>query len=502
MNERATKVLLACGIASSVVYVAADVLASMRWEGYRYADRAVSELLAVGSPTRAFMTGPMIAYNLLIMAFGIGVLLVAERKRSLKVSGGLLVAYSIVSWAGFMLFPLRPDSALTASGAMPLSGVLHSVTTMLLVLLMFLFIGFGSGARGKGFRWYSIATIVLVFAGGLLAGSQVNRIAAGLVTPGAGLLERANIYSSLLWVAVFAGVLLVSVRERAAREEAIAEAHSPKRVTVFVGSPQKGGATYSAAQTFAENLDALGGVQTEIVRLPDYDIGVCRGCKLCMEKGEEYCPLKDDRDVLIEKMLASDGVVFAAPNYSFQVAATMKIFLDRLGFLFHRPRMHGKTFSAIAVQGIYGGGKVRKYLEFVGGGLGFNVVKGSVIRTLLPMTAEAIEKMDTSLAEHAVRFHEDLLLPPYRSPSLFSLAMFRMSRTAMGQSGREGTRDFDYYTDRGWFDSDYYYETRLNPLKRAVGALADWAVARMPAFKVDRSAEETAGPSSPTPLPQ
>ena len=90
----------------------------------------------------------------------------------------------------------------------------------------------------------------------------------------------------------------------------------------------------------------------EIVVLSDYDIGVCRGCKSCTNRGEERCPLKDDRDVLIEKMMASDGVVFASPNYSFQVSAIMKIFLDRLAFLFHRPRFHGKTFTGIVVQAI------------------------------------------------------------------------------------------------------------------------------------------------------
>jgi multimeric flavodoxin WrbA len=87
--------------------------------------------------------------------------------------------------------------------------------------------------------------------------------------------------------------------------------------------------------------------------------------------------LKDDRDVLIEKVMASDGVVFASPNYSFQVSAIMKTFLDRLGFAFHRPRFFGKTFTSIVAQGIYGGNKIVDYLDFVGFGLGFNTVKGS-----------------------------------------------------------------------------------------------------------------------------
>ena len=93
-------------------------------------------------------------------------------------------------------------------------------------------------------------------------------------------------------------------------------------------------------------------------------------------------------------MTASDGVVFASPNYSFQVSAILKIFLDRLGFMAHRPRFHGRTFTSLVVQGIYRGGQIVKYLEFVGRALGFNVVKGSCIRTLEPMDDRALDRME------------------------------------------------------------------------------------------------------------
>src|SRR5512133_321871 len=158
-----------------------------------------------------------------------------------------------------------------------------------------------------------------------------------------------------------------------------------KTVTAFVGSPRKRGATYIATRQFLDSLQSFGDVQAEIVFVSEYNIRVCRGCKNCFERGEEHCPLKDDRDLLIEKMMASDGVVFAAPNYSFQVPAVMKTYLDRLGYVFHRPRFHRKTFTPIVVQGYLGGDKVVKYLEYVGGGLGFNVVKGSCITALDPM---------------------------------------------------------------------------------------------------------------------
>ena len=57
-----------------------------------------------------------------------------------------------------------------------------------------------------------------------------------------------------------------------------------KKVTAFVGSAHKGGATYTAASRFLDDLESFGDVQGEIVVLSDYDIGVCRGCKTCFER--------------------------------------------------------------------------------------------------------------------------------------------------------------------------------------------------------------------------
>ncbi len=78
---------------------------------------------------------------------------------------------------------------------------------------------------------------------------------------------------------------------------------SPKKVVVLMGSPHRGGATYTASRKFLDRLESYGDVQGEIVALSEYDIGMCRGCKVCFEHGEERCPLKDDRDVLIGKMM-------------------------------------------------------------------------------------------------------------------------------------------------------------------------------------------------------
>jgi len=245
-----------------------------------------------------------------------------------------------------------------------------------------------------------------------------------------------------------------------------------KKITAFVGSARKKH-TYKAVVQFLSNLQSMGDIEYEIVRLSDYQLQPCQGCKACIDKGEERCPLKDDRDLLVEKMMASDGVVFASPNYSFHVSAIMKTFLDKLGFAFHRPRFFGKTFTSIVAQGIFGGKKIVDYLDFVGNGLGFNTVKGSCIMTLEPMTEKQQHKIDRMLAAQAKRYYAQLERPDYPVPSLIDLMVFRMSRTKMKLMLDESFRDYTYYAGKGWFESDFYYPTRLGVLKKGVGKLFD-----------------------------
>ena len=194
---------------------------------------------------------------------------------------------------------------------------------------------------------------------------------------------------------------------------------------------------------------------------------------MCFEKGEEFCPLKDDRDVLMDKIMASDGVVFASPNYSFQVSGIMKTFLDRFGFACHRPRYFGKAFTSIVTQGIVGGDKIVEYLDFVGDCLGFNTVKGTCVTALDPRTEKDQQKIDRALAEQSKRFHAGLAKPAYPVPTLFKLMMFRMGRTTIRQMLDDRSRDYRYYAEKGWLDSDYYYPTRLGALKKAAGHLFD-----------------------------
>jgi len=250
-----------------------------------------------------------------------------------------------------------------------------------------------------------------------------------------------------------------------------------KTVTAFVGTACRK-STYRAVRQFLDNLKSLGNVESEIVILNDHELGICRGCKLCFAKGEEFCPLKDDRDLLIEKMIRSDGVVFASPNYSFQISATLKMFLDRLGFVFHRPRFFGRSFTSIVSQGFFGGDKIVKYLDFIGGGLGFSTVEGCCITVLDPMTEKEKEKVDSALKEHSRRFYQSLTRPACPVPTLLRLFAFRMGRTVIKMRLNDEDRDYAYYKNNGWLKSDYFYPVRLGLSKKMAGRLFDMMAKR------------------------
>jgi multimeric flavodoxin WrbA len=244
------------------------------------------------------------------------------------------------------------------------------------------------------------------------------------------------------------------------------------KVTAFIGSGRKRH-SYIASGKFLQNLQSFGDIEYEIIRLSDYNLGTCKGCRICFDKGEEFCPFKDDRDVLIEKMKNSDGVIFASPNYSFQVSGLMKVFLDRLGFGFHRPSFFGKTFTSIVVQGIGKGDEIVKYLDFVGKGLGFNVVKGCCLKTLEPMTEKSQEKFDRNIDLQSKKFYAQLMKNKYPSPSLWWLMVFRMGRTSIYKMLDESCRDYTYYREKGWFESDYFYPVKLDLFKKLAGKVFD-----------------------------
>jgi hypothetical protein len=202
------KILLGCGIVSSVLYIVTDVLGTLRYPGYSYADQTFSELTAQGAPTRPLMVALNgIPYGVLVAAFAGGVWASAGPKRAARITRAMLLGYAAFGVAGGLVFPMRPREAL-AAGEGTLRNTMHIPATAVMSLFIVLAMGFGATLLEKRFRYYSYGTIAILLVFGVLASLQAGQMAANEPTPWMGIEERINIYATMLWVAALAIGLL------------------------------------------------------------------------------------------------------------------------------------------------------------------------------------------------------------------------------------------------------------------------------------------------------
>ena len=196
------KFLLICGILSSLLYVSTDILAGVVWEGYSFTNQAISELSAIGAPTRPLVAPLLAIYIVLLLAFGFGVWKSAGKNRALRITGCLWIGIALIGLA-WTPFPMHLGESLDS-----FANTMHSIFAGIQVVSTLLAIGFGAVAYRNWFRFYSIGTILTLLVAGFVA-FWLAAAHGGIAPPQwFGLIERINVYGYLLWVTVLAIVLL------------------------------------------------------------------------------------------------------------------------------------------------------------------------------------------------------------------------------------------------------------------------------------------------------
>lgn len=195
--------LLSCGIIAPLLYVVTDVLLTLRWDGYSYRDQTISELNAIGSPTRTLSIVLGIAGYVLLTAFGVGVWRAAVANRRLRIAAGGLVTLGILGCFGVPFFPMHVREAEET-----LTDTLHVAQLAVAAPLLFVIIGFGAAALGRQYRLYSAVTVLVMIAFGAWAGRYGANVANDLATPWVGIIERVSVFAYQLWFGAFAAALL------------------------------------------------------------------------------------------------------------------------------------------------------------------------------------------------------------------------------------------------------------------------------------------------------
>jgi multimeric flavodoxin WrbA len=238
------------------------------------------------------------------------------------------------------------------------------------------------------------------------------------------------------------------------------------KVLAIMGSPRKTGNTYKVTRKVEECMKQLGDMEFEYVFLKDMRLGQCLGCQVCFDKGEDKCPLKDDRAMLEEKIHNADGVIFASPTYTFNVSGLMKNFFDRFGYACHRPRFF-KSALVLTTSGVGMGANIMMIsFKLVPQTWGFKVTSLNVMTNGIPEFNPPQQKTDKKIAMAANKFYRSVAAGRPK-PGLLSMAAFMVSHFQIRKIPEE-MFDHRYYKDHGWLEKTacYYYDPQAGVLKK------------------------------------
>lgn len=100
------------------------------------------------------------------------------------------------------------------------------------------------------------------------------------------------------------------------------------KVLAVSGSPRKESNTDKIIGAVLRGAEDAGH-HTEFIKLNDLTISPCQACGYCRENPDNWCKLKDDGAVILEKTIDCDVLVFGSPIYMGGISAQAKAYIDR-----------------------------------------------------------------------------------------------------------------------------------------------------------------------------
>ena len=202
--------LLFAGVAAAAMYVAIVDVAAAFTPGYSHVAQPVSSLYQAGAPLGLPVAIAFACYNVLVVAFGAGVVERAAAGSARRRAGiGAGIAIVLVGIAGALddAFPQDPiGTAITTAGTLHIAFA--AIASLLTVIAMALAAWWLLGRRDtRALALVSVASFVLILVSG-----PITAVATASSSPVMGLLERVTIFTFIVWMAVASVVLARDAR--------------------------------------------------------------------------------------------------------------------------------------------------------------------------------------------------------------------------------------------------------------------------------------------------
>jgi len=258
------------------------------------------------------------------------------------------------------------------------------------------------------------------------------------------------------------------------------------KILVCVGSYRKNGNTAQIAGLIQDHLEIIAAsgnepLEIETVYLGHQRIGLCRGCRVCFDQGEEKCPLKDDLLLIKSKMKQADGILVASPVYVDDVSGTVKNWIDRLAHVCHRPEFAGKSAYLVATVGSTPTGNTLKTLRTALSTWGYHIVGLSGFKTgALMKSTEINARYQKQTEKIARKFYLAIHERKFDRPSFLSLMTFKIQQWAWSRKASQDTVDTRYWKKQGWLEPqcDFYIPQQASRVKVILARLTGAVLAR------------------------
>lgn len=248
------------------------------------------------------------------------------------------------------------------------------------------------------------------------------------------------------------------------------------RVLVIIGSPRKKGNSYQAVKKLEKEMKNKGDYDFEYLFLKEAHLESCRGCFTCISKGGELCPLKDDREMIEEKMQEAEGLVLVSPVYVMNVTGILKNFIDRLAFRCHRPVYHGKKALMLSTTGGMGLKETLKYMKNITEVWGYDVAdECGLITPPFPHSENLKKKNKDKIRSSAEKFDKALKSAGTAKLEEASVGFnryltFRIFKTISEDVKEYLPADYQFYKDK-----EYYHLGRIGIFTR----IATWIMLKV-----------------------
>jgi len=216
------------------------------------------------------------------------------------------------------------------------------------------------------------------------------------------------------------------------------------KILLISSSPHK-----EKSKTFALARNALKGVShegadIETIHLCDFKLLFCKHCELC-HKDILQCPLPDDVNVILKKMLEADGIILASPNYINQVTASMKALFDRSAHFIHCKRLLGKYIAGVVSSGSGRDKEVLDYIKYYGHTCGAQYSGG------VSSVGLSIEEKEDDATELGKKLATDICEKKNYPKQLALIEKGRQHfKQIIEARKKEWVGEYQYWLDKGW----------------------------------------------------